>query len=99
MGMISGLGMRKMSSILKKKLIISINENIQKKKTIIGKKNILKNIYNNKMDMIITCNNIPTYLIIQLRIYSRIYGIKLIEFDGDNIEFAIACNLTYRLTV
>nr|BAS01581.1 hypothetical protein [Lotharella vacuolata] len=86
----------KMSPLLKKKIILSINENIINKKTIIGKKNILKNIINKKCNiftntvyMIITCNNIPTYLKIQLRLYSKILGIKLIEFDGGLIIIAL----------
>mmetsp|Transcript_2844 Transcript_2844/g.5418 ORF Transcript_2844/g.5418 Transcript_2844/m.5418 type:complete len:87 (-) Transcript_2844:599-859(-) len=70
------------SSIFKKKLIKSINDNINKKKTIIGKKNTLKNLSDKKVDTIVICNNIPVYLKIQLRLYSKLYGTKLIEFNG-----------------
>mmetsp|Transcript_34357 Transcript_34357/g.66931 ORF Transcript_34357/g.66931 Transcript_34357/m.66931 type:complete len:83 (-) Transcript_34357:347-595(-) len=80
--MVSKSASLKMSSALKKKIIMSINENIHKKKTIIGKKNVLKKLCDKKIDTIIACNNIPVYLKIQLRLYSKLYGVKLIEFDG-----------------
>lgn len=44
---------KKTSAALKKKIILFINQNIQKKKTIIGKKNTLKNLTNKKSNIIL----------------------------------------------
>ncbi len=76
-----------------------IRKAIREGKVIIGTDRTIKFIMNGKISKVVIAKNCPENIRKRLEYYSKIYGIEIVEFDGNNKELGTFCGKPFSISV
>jgi len=80
-------------------LVKLIKNAVKENKTIIGYKQVLKEIKTGKLELVVYANNLPKDKIKEIEHNSKIGNIKVQKFSKDNVELGLICSLPFKVSI
>ena len=80
-------------------LIKLIKTAVKENKTIIGYKQVLKEVKIGKPELVVYANNLPEDKIKEIEHNAKIGNIKIEKFSKDSVELGLICGLPFKVSI